>query len=272
MKQVGVHIRLTHSLTDLVQKAVRLGVPFFQCFLILQETGKFIEMDESDVREFLRMRMTHFQTAYLHGSYWINLASVKNREHKIFKREIELAKKLAFTHLILHPGAPSGGSKRQGIEGMARILNEVLAYENSVQIVLENSAHGKTSIGGDLHDFKLLKSLLNHPEKVKFCIDTAHAYVYGYDIMHENGRQNFITVLEDSLGADSIALIHLNDSFGKCGSKIDRHAAVGQGSLGIEPLKSLLQHTLLAHKPLLMELPEMNEEEEKKIIAEVSAW
>lgn len=272
MRHVGLHIRITDTLSNAIEKAVRLQLPFFQCFLLSQSTGQLIQVTDEDVDNFLSVRRKYFSQMFMHGSYWINLASVKNMGHGILKRELAMAQKLGFTHIIIHPGSPAGGSKKSGIEAAARILNEITAYDSSISVVLENAAHGKTTIGGDLKDFKQLRALLDHPEKVQYCIDTAHAYVYGYDIVSAQGLSSFVALLDDTVGISNIVLLHMNDSFGKCGSRIDRHAAVGQGVIGAEALKAFVTHPQLNHIPILMELPEMAEEEEKKVLALVNAW
>jgi deoxyribonuclease IV len=272
VKNVGLHIRLSDSVVFAAEKAVRLQLPFFQCFLWSQATNNLLQASDEQLSAFLAVRRAHFKQLFMHGSYYINLASTHNVEHRAFKRELELAKKLEFTHMIVHPGSPRSGGKKAGIESVARILNEVMIHENEIVVVLENSAHGKNTVGGDVRDFLTIRTMLDVPEKVKFCIDTAHAYVYGYDIAQAQGRQNFIALLEEAVGIDNIVLLHMNDSFGKCGSRIDRHAVPGQGVIGIDALKAFATDPRMQNVPILLELPEIAEEEEKKIVTTLSGW
>lgn len=273
MRHIGLHIRLTQSLLDLAQKAQRLQLPFFQCFFVIQETGKLAQVSEKEIKTFKKNFRPEFQSLYLHGSYWINLAGLKNNGFRVFQRELALAKKLSFTHMVLHPGAAKGARERvEGIDAFARMLNFILKNENDIQIILENTAHGNMTIGSDIHDFKLLFERLNHPEKVGFSLDTAHAYVYGYDIATEQGQEAFIELVDDAVGIDKIKLIHLNDAAHKCGSKIDRHAVIGKGNIGSTMLRHFILHPQLLHVPIVLELPVIAEEEEIAILDMVRSW
>ncbi len=139
--RVGLHIRLTRTLTEIAQKAARLGVKHFQSFFVFQATGTMIKPTNDDIQSFLALRREHFNNVYLHGSYWINLAGIKNQGHHVLQQELALAKKLEFTHIILHPGSAKGVHKREdGIDNLARSLNMVLKKEQDVQIVLENAS------------------------------------------------------------------------------------------------------------------------------------
>ncbi len=273
MRAIGLHLRLTSSLSDLIKKALRLRLSCFQCFFISQATGRFIKLDNQDVKSFLTLRRTHFDALYVHASYWINLSNIYRIRHPILERELALAKRLEFTHIILHPGSAKGAiHKQEGIDALARTLNAVLKKERTIQIVLENTAHGALSIGGDMHDFKLLLGKLDYPERIAFCIDTSHAYSFGYDIANDKGRAAFINVLEQTIGFDNIALIHLNDTREQLGSKIDKHYMVGKGNIGKEALKKFILYPRLMAVPLLMEPPILSAEEETAIVKEIVSW
>ena len=273
MRGIGLHVRLTGTLVDLIQKAIRLQLPFFQCFFLEQATGRAPKPTQYEIATFLALRREHFTKMYLHASYWINLASVHRTSHRALRHEFEWAKRLEFTDIIFHPGSAKGAkARRSGIEAVARVLNSIFKSESEMGIVMENTAHGNLSVGGDLQDFALLISLLDQPERLSFCIDTAHAHSFGYDVMSEKGQQDFIDLLASTIGIHTIELIHLNDTREVCGSKMDRHYAVGRGVLGIEGLKRFVLYPRLSTIPLLLELPEMPEEEEKNALDEVRSW
>lgn len=266
MEKVGLHIRLTNTIMQVIDKALRLEIPFFQTFVTLK-TGKQAILDEKDVKEFLKLRELYFKNLYLHGSYWINLCTSQPFGMKILKKELLMAKKLEFTHIVLHPGAAIGGkTKDEGIDLLAKALNEVTKNENEVSFVLENTAHGNLSIGGDINELYTILSKLDFPEKVSFCIDTAHAYSYGYNIADINEQENFINLLENTIGTEKISLIHLNDTHEKLGSKIDKHHIIGHGHIGQEALKHFINHNKIKDIPKLAELPIIEEEQEKDIL------
>lgn len=270
MRKIGLHIRLNTTLLDVAYRAQTLELPIFQCFFIHQTTNQFIQPEEEDIKEFLKRRH-YFQQLYLHGSYWINLASFTSG-NRILLREIELAKKLEFTHIILHPGsAKKVKNKRDGIGVIAKNLNRILKTEANIKIVLENTAHAGLSIGGDLHDFTLLRERLDHPEKIFFCLDTAHAHSYGYDISSESEQAQFIELVNTTMGIENVALIHLNDTGQLKGSRIDKHEIVGDGLLG-KSLELFMKQPLLQNVPLVMELPILDQEREESILKIVKSW
>jgi len=272
-KRIGLHLRLNSSIVSMAQQAIRMELPFFQCFLLLLATNKLIQPSEQEVREFLALRRDHFTSLYLHGSYWINLASLENNGYHILRKELTLAKRLEFTHLVLHPGSAKGArEKSEGIEALARMLNRLLFHERNIKIILENTAHGNLSVGSDLQDFQQLLHKLDQPERISFCIDTAHAHAFGYDIMDNGGQIAFVDLLDELVGLERIVLIHLNDTQEKRGSLIDRHGIPGQGQLGDAALKHFIMQPRIAHIPVLMELPALPEAEELALLRKVISW
>lgn len=273
MRQVGLHIRITDSLMVAAEKALKCGVPFFQCFFTLQETGALMNISDEEIAFFVNNYRKKFSALYLHGSYWINLAGIKYDGYRAFQREIELAKKLSFTHMILHPGCAKGARhKQEGIDAFARALNKILKNEHDIKLVIENTAHGKMNVGSDIHDFKLLISQLDYPEKVSFALDTAHAFVYGYDISTERGQDEFVQLVDECIGLERVSLLHLNDSSKECGSCIDKHSAPGQGLIGERMLQRFANYSKLALVPVLLELPVMPEEQEYAVLQRVRNW
>lgn len=271
MRDVGLHIRLTTTINDLGKYAASLNIPLFQCFLIHQSTNQFIHPDDNEIEEFLHDWRPRFKNLYVHGSYWINLARFSG-ENKVLARELELAKRLAFTHMILHPGSVRNvKDKKEGIGNIAKSLNHVFKKEQEIKIILENTAHAGLSIGGDLHDFYYLRERLEHPEKVAFCIDTSHAHSYGYDIITPEGQLQFLELVDKTMGLSNIAVIHLNDTKQTMGSRIDRHEKIGDGILA-SILHSFLAHESLKNLPVILELPVSFPEEEEKMLQAVRNW
>ncbi len=268
---LGLHIRLTGTIFDVAQKAHAFKMPIFQCFFIHQETNTFIQLTDAEIATFLKDWRPLFKNIYLHGSYWINLAS-EYSGNKILLREIDLAKKLAFTHIVLHCGAAKRVKDKSSALGLiAKKLNKITKTENDLVIVLENSAHGGRSLGGDFHDFSFIKERLDHPEKVQFCLDTAHAYSYGYDLADSQKCQDFLQLVDQTVGFTNIALIHLNDTMQLCGSLIDRHENPGTGFLA-DALPQIIHIPNLANVPIILELPIMDEQEELLVLDRIRNW
>lgn len=271
-REIGVHFRLTDTLQDLAEQARRLDITIFQCFLIRQSTERYIAPSKKEIDDFLALRQ-HFSNLYLHGSYWINIAHGTQGSVRTLVRELALAERLDFSYFILHPGTTKGHEDRlSGIDTIATIFNQLLKTDRKIQLVLENTAYAGMSVGSALHDFSLLRLKLEQPEKVKFCIDTAHAHAFGYDVVTPEGQEEFVTLLDMTVGIDNIVLLHVNDTKERRGSFIDRHDVLGTGLIGKQALKRLVNHPRLMHIPLLLELPVMPEAELKQIIDEVKMW
>jgi deoxyribonuclease-4 len=266
-----VHIRLTGSIVEVALKAKQYNVRFFQCFFVLQATGKLAHFSTKEIQEFVQLRRTYFDQLYLHGSYWINLASSYNAGIASLERELAYAKQLEFTHIILHPGSAKGFKTRlDGIDILAHHLNQLLKKERDIQFVLENTAHGNVSVGSDITDFAVLLQKMEEPERLAFCIDTSHAFAYGYDIV--NDLDGFIDLLDKTIGINTIVVIHMNDTKEKLGSHIDRHAIPGEGLIGDYALRRFIMHPRMQHIPVLMELPVLTEEKELEILHKVNEW
>ena len=272
-RNIGLHLRLGSSLSKLLDRAIDLKQPIIQCFFIVQGINKYITFTSGELEECLKKRKKHFKELYLHASYWVNLSGKKNSGWRTFKKELELAQKLGFTHIVIHPGSSTGcKDKKEGITFLAKALNKAIERYPDITIVLENIAHGKMSVGGDLEDFKELLEQIDEPDRLAFCIDTAHAFAYGYDLTDEKELNQFIKKIDECIGVKRVALLHLNDSEKKCGSRIDKHAVPGQGLIGQDTLKAFMNHPQLKHASVILELPVLPEKEEEEVLKEVRSW
>jgi deoxyribonuclease-4 len=232
-----------------------------------------ISFAKQDVDLFLRDYRPAFNSLYLHGSYWINLANIGRTKHHILTKELQWAKKLSFTHMILHPGSAKGAIDREeGIDALASALNGILKREHDIKIVLENTAHGKMAIGSDMYDFAKVLQKLDHPDRVMFCIDTAHAFAYGYNVRDAQGQDAFIALLDQTIGIERIALLHVNDTHEHLGSCMDRHHMIGDGKIGEEALRRFVLHPQLCTIPMLMEPPVASFSEEHGMLKKVLSW
>jgi len=259
MRRVGLHLRIQDSLYELVQMALLLNLTSFQSFLTLKSSGIFFEPLDEDCKQFNILREQHNLIFYAHASYFSNPSKCGNAYHALLKKELEYVQKLGATCLILHPGSALRCSQfNDGVDALARTLNKIMKRYQNVTIVLENIPHGPPSIGGNMHNFFAVLQKLEFPEKIRFCIDTAHAFAFGYDISTKKGIRTFMDELDSTIGLQRIMLIHFNDLGKKCGSKIDEHAFVGEGMIGLEPLLFLVNSSELKHVPLIIEPPAMS--------------
>jgi len=273
LRKIGLHLQVESTLVNLISKALKLKVDFFQYFLTLRTAGRVIPLDSNDIKEFVTLRRNYFNDLYLHISYWVNLSAIEYNPHHLLKKELELAKRLELTHVIFHPGSAKGVlSRSEGIDALARMLNKLIKEHKDLKFVVENVAQDFPSIGGDLNDFKMLLQKLDEPENLFFCIDTAHAHSFGYNIVDNDEQDSFVNLIEETIGFDKLVLIHLNDSAEDMGSRVDKHDCFENGKIGEAALKRFIFHSKLIHTPILMEFPLMSYEHIERDFLKVVKW
>ena len=163
-RPIRIHLRCNRSLLELLEKAVRLNLPLFQCFL-RHTTGNMIDPSKQEIVTF-RDCCNQYSQLFVHASYRINLADASINRHPALRQELYWAQKLGFTHMILHPGASA--SFDEGIDALVRALNSIIKSARDIHIVLENVAFTAPSIGGCLEDLQLIRSKLDEPDKLGF--------------------------------------------------------------------------------------------------------
>ncbi len=262
----GLHIRLQTSLFDAAAKVARLDQKIFQTVLMLQ-SKKFLNMTDTDIEQFVQFRRQHCDQLFVHGAYWSNVTDIDGRGFYSLKKEIELAEKLEFTHIVIHPGSFSQDlTSEQRIDYIVNAVRILLVSSSKIIILLENSPHKDKSFSASIQEFGALFKKLSTNGRVQMCIDTAHAYVAGYDISTPLKVSEFVKLLAQHVGIENIGLLHCNDTKKKCGSYLDEHAVPDYGNIGMEALYYFVHHPLLAKIPVIFELPAIDESLEVDII------
>jgi deoxyribonuclease-4 len=264
MRAIGLHLRLVDNPFDVLHKARALKLPIFQTFLTQNSTKKLATFSSQEMEQFAQLARENFTNLYLHVSYHANACEPMGVH--VLRKELALAKKLGFTHAVLHPGSGKWcGDKEQAIGVLVSALNTVIREVEGITLVLENSAHGALSVGGDLYDFARVLDGLEHSHAVQFCIDTAHAYAYGYNLADDKEQDVFVQMLDRAVSITRVGLIHLNDTTKGLGKNLDQHEVMGRGNIGRAALLRFAQQPSLRHIPIILELPVLTDEEEKQI-------
>lgn len=275
MRNIGLHIRFKKNINEAAEEAKKFGIPIFQTFFIEGDTGEFIKLTDHDIRHFNAYWRPQFAQLYVHATHWVHLASVKaTHSFPLLKHQLHMARKLSFDYLVLHPGSGEGHSKMKAIDILASSLNKAFDEAGDVKILLENSAHGGEIIGGDPHELRLILEKVNQPDKLGFCIDTAHAFAYGFNIADEKDQDAYISLLDQTIGLKKIALIHLNDTDNPCGSRSDSpHVPPGEGLIGTKSLKRFIAYSAFAKLPVILELPAgLSKRKEAAVLKKVKSW
>ena len=267
----GLHIRLHESLFDALDKIERLEQRFFQTVLMLQ-TRKFLNMTDEDIAKFVKLRRKLCDQVFAHGAYWSNITDTSSRGFYSLTKEVELAEKLEFTHIVIHPGSFAKDlSIDQRVDYIMQGVQALLAASSHIIILLENSPHKDKAFSCNFEEFGLLFSRLGKHPRIKMCIDTAHAYVAGYDITTPKKVDDFVKNVVAMIGFENIGLLHANDTKKKCGSYLDEHAVPGYGNIGMEALYHFVHHPLLHDIPVILEMPALDESLESDILQQFIA-
>jgi deoxyribonuclease-4 len=199
----------------------------------------------------------------IHSSYLVNLASATPEFHRksveAFRGELQRGISLCAEFLVLHPGSFRGRSREEGLQLVAHSIAEAaqgLELEKSgLTILIENTAGAEFSLGGSFDQVAQLLEYLRPVCPVAACIDTCHTHVSGYDIVSENGWQETMQKLDETVGLKNIPVWHCNDAKDACGSKRDRHEHIGKGTIGLEAFRRLMNDPRTEHAAFIAETP-----------------
>lgn len=200
-----------------------------------------------------------------HSGYLINLgvAPCDNRDKslKSLIQEINLATTIGLPFLVMHPGAHLGQGEEAGIRQIVIGLNEVFRATKDcpVRIALENTAGQGSCLGCEIRHLALIFEKVDHPERLGLCLDTAHFFEAGYDIRTEAGWNRAIKEVDDFIGLDQVLAFHLNDSKTDFGSKVDRHAGIGEGKIGKEAFRVIVNDPRFKDHPGCLETPKSDD-------------
>jgi deoxyribonuclease IV len=224
--------------------------------------------DPDQVKRFqaARERFDLFPLA-IHVNYLINLASrdetVRAKSIAAFRGELERAALIGAEYLVLHPGSYKGQSVEEGVAAFVLGLEEAAAGFHSpnpdapLTVLLENTAGSGASLGSRLEELQSIRELARVLTglPVGYCLDTCHLLAAGFDIATAEGLRQTIQAIEQTLGLAHVHLFHANDSKTPRGSRVDRHAHIGAGHIGLDGFQRILTHPKLRRKPFILETP-----------------
>jgi deoxyribonuclease IV len=204
----------------------------------------------------------------IHVSYLINLASIdpviRAKSIAGFRGELERAHLIGAEYLVLHPGSYRGQTLDEGVAQVLAALSEAAEGLSlgRLTILLENTVGNGAQIGSK---FEELRRIHEESElETGYCLDTCHLYAAGWDLAQPAGLEQMVGEAERILGLEHVKVIHANDSKGGLGSRLDRHASIGDGRIGTEGFRGILNHPKLRDKPFILETPVDNEGDDRR--------
>jgi deoxyribonuclease-4 len=263
-RRIGIHTSTAGGVEKAAERAYRLGANTFQIFSSSPRQWKPYGLGKSQCLEMRRLRDKYgIAPLVIHTSYLVNLASSTAEFHRksveSFRGELERALALCAEYLVLHPGSFRGRSREEGLELVARSIAEAadgLELEKSnLRILIENTAGAEFSLGGSFEQVAHLLEYLKPVCPVGACIDTCHTHVCGYDIVTEAGWHETMRQLDQTIGLKNVLVWHCNDAKDPRGSRRDRHEHIGQGTIGLELFRRLLNDERTEHAAFIAETP-----------------
>ena len=257
MGYFGCHLSATNGNLAMVRTAQSIGANTFAFFTRNPRGSKAKKEDPADCAATMEMlREKQFGTLVAHGAYTMNLCT-GDPDARAFAAEVlcdDLRRMAALPeqYYNFHPGSHVGQGVDAGIEYIAAALKMALKPGYPVTVLLETMAGKGSEIGGRFEELKAIIDAVGS-SNVGVCLDTCHVYDAGYDIV--NDLDGVLTEFDRIVGLDRLCALHLNDSKNPFASHKDRHECLGQGSLGIETFRAIINHPKLAGKPMILETP-----------------
>jgi len=262
---LGCHLSIAKGFVGAVRAAEDLGNSALQVFSHNASAWRMRPLRDEDADAF-REACDASQIAYvvIHTTYLLNLASpdeaLYEKSIAALEQEFERAGRLGADALVTHLGAHRGAGTQAGIDRIVAALDRVLASRaveesSGVLLLLEDTAGAGTTMGTDPGELSAIVEALSDARRIGICLDTCHAFAAGLPVHTSDGLEGVVAALDQRLGIDRLALIHLNDSVFPFGSRRDRHAHIGHGHLGEAGIARILNHPALRDLPFILETP-----------------
>lgn len=257
MLYLGCHLSASNGNLAMVETARSIDANTFAFFTRNPRGSKAKKEDPIDCEKAVAaLKENGFGPLVAHGAYTMNLCTA-DPEARAFAADIlcdDLRRmaQLPGNFYNFHPGSHVGQGMQTGISQICDALKKALAPDYPVTVLLETMAGKGSEVGGS---FQQLKDIIDGvgSDRVGVCLDTCHVFDGGYDIV--NDLDGVLEEFDRVIGLDRLLALHLNDSKNSFGSHKDRHACIGEGSLGVETFRAIVNHPLLREKSMILETP-----------------
>jgi len=262
--RLGIHTSISRSLEGAAEEAALLGANTFQIFSASPRMWRSRLPDPVQIKRLRDARQRFdLHPLAIHTNYLINLASldpvIRSRSIQAFRGELERAAAIGAEYLVVHPGSYRGCSVEESIAAFALALRDAShgLSTGGVTVLLENTAGAGNHLGSRFEELQSIRELARDLTDIPvgYCLDTCHLLAAGFPIHTAAGLRATLRSAAELLGLSNIYLIHANDSRGPLNSRVDRHAGIGEGHIGLEGFRRILSHPVLRTKPFILETP-----------------
>lgn len=264
MKYIGAHVSTTGGVENAPINAHDIGAKAFGFFTKNQRQWMSAPFTKANIDSFKKNceKYGYLPSQIMpHDSYLINLGHPEKeglqKSRNAFLDEMQRCEQLGLDRLNFHPGSSLGKiTQEECLKIIAESINLVLDKTNGVTAVIENTAGQGSNVGYTLEQIRFIIDLVEDKSRVGVCFDTCHAYTSGYDIKSENGYQKTFLQFENIIGFKYLKGLHLNDSKKDLGSRVDRHDQIGEGLLGEEVFRRIMNDARFDDIPMILETPD----------------
>ncbi|UOO37861.1 deoxyribonuclease IV [Oscillospiraceae bacterium CM] len=258
MLKIGCHLSASNGYLAMGKTAVKIDANVFQFFTRNPRGGNAKAIDEADIAAFSQLaRENGIGPLLAHAPYTLN-ACAEKPNLRTFAREtmaddIRRMEYLPGNLYVFHPGSHVGQGMEIGIDLIAGVLNDVLTSEQTTTVLLETMAGKGSEVGGRFEELRAIIDKVMLHDKLGVCLDTCHVYDAGYEVAHD--LDGVLAEFDRVIGLTRLRAIHLNDSKNPFSSHKDRHETIGNGALGLDAIKTIINHPRLKDLPFYLETP-----------------
>jgi deoxyribonuclease-4 len=263
-KRIGVHLGTAGGASNAIERAQEIGANTLQIFSSSPRMWRAPKVDPQQAARMKALRAAlDVGPLVIHTSYLVNICSqsdeVREKSVDAFRGEIERALTFGAEYLVLHPGSWKGLTRDEGLklaaDSITRAIDGLAWQGTGFHILIENTAGAEFSLGGSFEQVAELVERLKTCAPVGVCLDTCHTHVAGYDMVTAEGYAETMAQVGATVGFEAVRVWHMNDAKAARGSKLDRHEHIGQGTMGVEPFRRLLNDERFAHAAFVAETP-----------------
>lgn len=260
--RLGAHMSIAGGVANAFLRGQQTGCDTIQIFTKNNNQWRAKPLTDQEIQTYREHRdSTGIWPVVAHDAYLINLASPKRdlyrKSLEALRIEVARAVALEIPLLIIHPGAHLGSGEAEGIRRVGEALNTILegTKGSSLMICIETTAGQGSSLGHRFEHLAAIREGIAERDRVGVCLDTCHIFAAGYEIRGRRPYEQTMRQFDDVIGLEQIRCIHLNDSQRELGSRVDRHAHIGQGHIGVKGFRLLLNDPRFRHVPMILETP-----------------
>lgn len=262
----GFHISISGGFSKVAGRAKAKGCETIQVFSRNPRGWNYTPLDPNKVRQFKEdTKISKISPVIVHMPYLPNLGSIKQdlweRSIVSLKEELKRAETLGASFVVMHVGSRGEVDKKVAIERVITGINKALnSVKNSVILLLENTAGQGSEMGYRFEEMRKIIDGVSDSSHIGVCLDTAHAFEAGYDL--KSRLDAVIDEFDKIIGIERLKVLHLNDSKTPLGSHKDRHWHIGEGEIGLDAFRNIVNHPLLKDLPGIMETPCKTDEDD----------